>query len=115
VHNDLKVSIITVVYNSAETIEDCIQNVAAQTLPNLDHVIIDGGSTDGTLDVISRFTSIDSRIAKVISEPDNGLYDAMNKGIKLAIGDIIGILNSDDVFADENVEIIKKYGRITAA
>ncbi len=101
-HNDLKVSIITVVYNSAETIGDCIQSVATQTFPNLNHVIIDGGSTDGTLDVISRFTSNDSRIAKVVSEPDKGLYDAMNKGLKLAKGDIIGILNSDDVFADKN-------------
>ncbi len=94
----MRVSIITVVYNGKNTIEDCIKSVAGQTYPDIEHIIIDGGSTDGTLDVIKKYNN---KINGWISEPDKGIYDAMNKGMKHATGDVIGILNSDDIYADE--------------
>ncbi|MFZ5908138.1 MAG: glycosyltransferase family 2 protein [Nitrospirota bacterium] len=94
----MKVSIITASFNCAKTIEDCIKSIVRQTHLDIEHIIIDGGSKDGTLDVIDKYRD---KIAKVVSEPDRGLYDAMNKGIRLATGDVIGILNSDDIYADE--------------
>jgi glycosyltransferase len=96
----MRVSIITVVYNGAENIEDSIRSVVGQTHDDIEHVIIDGGSTDGTLDIIKRY---EQNIAKFISEPDNGIYDAMNKGLEVASGDVVGILNSDDLYADRTV------------
>jgi len=96
----MKVSIITVCYNSAATIEDTIKSVLSQTYPNIEHIIIDGGSTDGTLDVIERYRK---KVAVVVSEPDRGIYDAMNKGIARASGDIIGTLNADDFYAYPDV------------
>jgi len=96
----MKLSIITAVKNSVTTIEDCIRSVSSQSYNNIEHIIIDGGSTDGTLDVIKKYTEY---VAKIISEPDNGIYDALNKGIRLASGDIIGILHADDVYADNKV------------
>jgi len=96
----MKVSILTATYNSSETLEACLQSIHSQTYPHLEHIIIDGGSTDGTLDVIKKY---ENKITKVISEPDHGIYDAMNKGLRLADGDIIGILNSDDMYADNSV------------
>ncbi len=96
----MKVSIITAVFNSATAIESCIVSVRSQTYADIEHVIVDGGSTDGTLDIINRYK--DDRV-KVISEPDDGLYDAMNKGIRCSTGDIIGILNSDDFYSCESV------------
>ena len=96
----MKVSIITAVYNNKEFIEDCIRSVLNQTYKDIEHIIIDGGSTDGTLEVIKKY---DNKISKIVSEPDNGIYDAMNKGIKLATGDLIGILNSDDMYASTDV------------
>jgi glycosyltransferase involved in cell wall biosynthesis len=96
----MKISLITASFQCAQTIEDCIQSIINQTYPNIEHIIIDGGSKDGTLEVINKYRD---KIAKVVSEPDRGIYDAMNKGIKLAIGDIIGIINSDDVVADRTV------------
>tara|TARA_Y200000002_G_scaffold375221_1_gene377160 strand:- start:4154 stop:4915 length:762 start_codon:yes stop_codon:yes gene_type:complete len=104
----MKISIITVVHNNVATIGDAIDSVAKQTYSNIEHIIIDGGSTDGTVDKIqSNKKSID----KFVSEKDNGIYDAMNKGIAIATGDIIGILNSDDVYFDENVleNVIKTF------
>lgn len=95
-----KVSVITVVYNGHDYIESAIQSVLSQTYKNIEYIIIDGGSTDGTLDIINKHKS---KIAKFISEKDEGLYDAMNKGIKMVTGDIIGILNSDDFYADKSV------------
>ena len=92
-----KVSIITITYNSAKTLENTLRSVQAQTFRNIEHIIIDGASTDGTQDLIARYRD---RLAVVVSEPDNGIYDAINKGLRLATGDIIGILNSDDVLAD---------------
>lgn len=99
-----KISVITVAYNNVATIEDTIRSVAAQTHAPVEHIIIDGASTDGTLDVIRRHSD---KIAIFRSEPDRGMYDAMNKGLAMASGDIIGFLNADDVYADSRVlEII---------
>ena len=102
----MKISIITPSFNSVEIIESAIKNVLSQDYPNIEYIIIDGGSTDGTLKVIDKYKN---KIAKVVSEKDKGVYDGMNKGIKLATGDIIGILNSDDFYTSENV--IKKVVR----
>jgi len=96
----MKISIITVVYNAQDTIEEAILSVASQTYPNIEHIIIDGASTDQTM---SRIEQHKDKISHVVSEPDKGLYDAMNKGIKLASGDVIGILNADDVYQDSTV------------
>lgn len=96
----MKISIVTVCYNSAETIEDTIQSVLAQHYPAIEYIVVDGASKDNTLDIVSKYSD---RISTVISEPDKGIYDAMNKGIALATGDYVGILNSDDVFADADV------------
>ena len=94
------VSIITTVLNRRITLEDTIKSVLSQTYKNIEHVIIDGGSTDGTVDIVK---SYGSKIAKFVSEPDKGIYDAMNKGIRLARGEVVGILNSDDIYADRAV------------
>ena len=107
-----KFSIITVTYNSATTIEATIKSVLGQSCPNVEYIIIDGGSTDGTLEVVDKYRS---KISKVISEKDSGIYNAINKGIRLATGDIIGILNSDDLYASYDVlkkitEIMNKTG-----
>jgi glycosyltransferase involved in cell wall biosynthesis len=91
----MNISIITIVYNNASYIESCIKSVLSQTYPNIEHIIIDGGSTDGTLDVIKPFIP---QLGYFLSEKDKGLYNALNKGIKAATGDVIGILHSDDLF-----------------
>jgi len=96
----MKISIITVVWNNVMTIKDAIDSVLSQTYENIEYIVIDGASTDGTTDVVK---SYGDKITTFISEPDKGLYDAMNKGIGLATGDIVGILNSDDFYIDENV------------
>jgi glycosyltransferase involved in cell wall biosynthesis len=92
------VSIITAVRNGAATIIDTMSSLVSQTHP-AEHIIIDGGSTDNTLDIVRKI----SPSARIISEPDTGIYDAMNKGIRLATGDIVGILNADDFYADAGV------------
>jgi glycosyltransferase involved in cell wall biosynthesis len=103
----MKVSIITVCYNSASTIEDTILSIANQTHQDIEYIIVDGNSKDATLDIIKKHSTT---VSKWISEKDNGIYDAMNKGIEMASGEIIGILNADDVFANNNVvENIVKY------
>ena len=94
------ISIITVSFNSRETITDTIESVAAQTHPRIEHIVVDGASTDGTLEVLQRFRGT---LSKVVSEPDEGIYAAMNKGLAMATGDVVGTLNSDDVYVDENV------------
>lgn len=96
----MKVSIITIAYNSAGTIEDTIKSVVAQDYSNIEYIIIDGGSTDKTLSIVDKFKD---SITTIISEPDKGIYDAMNKGVQNATGDIVGILNSDDIYADNKV------------
>ena len=102
----MKISIITVTYNSAKTISRCITSVNNQTYSDIEHIIIDGASSDDTLRIIK---SLSNRVTKIISEPDNGIYHAMNKGIKLATGDIIGMLNSDDKFySNQSLEIIAR-------
>ena len=97
---NIKVTIITVCYNSAATIEDTIKSVVNQTYPNIEYIILDGKSTDNTIEIVEKFRG---RISKVSSEKDSGMYDAINKGIAKASGDIIGILNSDDFYSDKNV------------
>lgn len=96
----MKISVITVAFNAAATIAETLDSVAAQTCPGVEHIVVDGASTDGTLEVIKRHGQ---RVAHLISEPDHGIYDAMNKGLRLATGDIIGFLNADDVYADTGV------------
>ncbi|WP_017726152.1 glycosyltransferase family 2 protein [Halalkalibacterium ligniniphilum] len=102
------VSIITVCFNSQDTIEDTILSVINQTYENIEYIIIDGGSTDGTIDIIKKY---EGRISKYISEPDQGIYDAMNKGINLSKGKLIHILNSDDRYYNDKIveSIIKVY------
>ena len=96
----MKVSIITVCYNSVGTIRDTIESVLAQSYPDIEYIIVDGASMDRTMAIIDEYKE---HIAKVVSEPDKGIYDAMNKGIKLATGDVIGILNSDDFYSNNDV------------
>ncbi|WP_053976060.1 glycosyltransferase family 2 protein [Mangrovimonas xylaniphaga] len=93
----MKVSIITATYNSEATIEGCIKSVLSQDYPNIEYIIIDGNSSDYTLSVVNAYKQRHSNII-VISEPDNGIYDALNKGIKVASGDVVGFLHSDDFF-----------------
>ena len=96
----VKVSIITVTYNSEKYIADCIASVRKQTYSNIEHIIVDGKSTDNTLKIIQKNSN---SITRWISETDRGMYDAINKGIKMASGDIIGVLNSDDMLASADV------------
>lgn len=96
----MKISIITVCYNSAETIEDTIQSISKQTYPNIEYIVVDGLSKDNTVSIIQKHDGV---ISKWVSEKDKGIYDAMNKGIAMATGDVIGILNADDVYASEDI------------
>lgn len=104
----MKISIITVVWNNKKTIKDAIESVLGQTHKDIEYIIIDGASTDGTVEVVK---SYGNKIGKFVSEPDKGLYDAMNKGIALASGDVVGILNSDDFYVDNGVieRIVKEF------
>jgi len=106
-HEDITVSIITVSFNSVQTIKNTITSVLNQTYNGIEYIIVDGGSTDGTKEIINAYND---QISCIISEPDNGIYDAINKGIKVSNGDIIGILNSDDCFCDNIV--IEKIVRV---
>jgi glycosyltransferase len=96
----MKVTIITVVFNGEKYLKDCIESVLYQDYKNIEYIVIDGGSTDRTLSVIESYRS---QIHYFISEKDKGMYDALNKGIKVATGDVIGILNADDMLASSNV------------
>lgn len=96
----MKITVITVTFNSAETVIGTLRSVASQSYPNVEHIVVDGGSTDGTLEHIRRHGS---GVKRVVSEPDNGIYDAMNKGLRLASGDFVGFLNGDDTFAGPGV------------
>ena len=97
----MKISIITASYNSAKTIKDTIESIINQTHQDVEYIIIDGGSTDGTVEIVKAYQ--EKFPIKLISEPDNGLYDAMNKGIKIATGEVVGILNSDDFYKNNSV------------
>lgn len=96
----LKISVITVCFNSEATLERTLSSVAAQDWPHVEHIVVDGASTDGTLEILERFHS---RLSCVLSEPDNGIYDAMNKGIQKATGDVVCFLNSDDQYMHAGV------------
>lgn len=96
----LKISIITVAYNSAATITETLRSVAGQLHPSVEHIVVDGASIDETADIVRREGS---HVARFVSEPDHGIYDAMNKGLSLATGDLVGFLNSDDTYADPSV------------
>ena len=104
----LKVSIITVVRNNKETVKNAIDSVLGQTYKNIEYIVVDGASTDGTVEIVR---SYGDKISQFISEPDSGLYSAMNKGISLATGDVIGILNSDDFYIDDKViqRVVKEF------
>ena len=104
----MKISIITVCWNSEKTIEDTIQSVLAQDYKDLEYIIIDGASTDGTLEIINKYKD---KIFQIVSEKDSGMYNALNKGFHLASGEVVGLLNADDVLADSSVisEVAKKF------
>ena len=106
----LTVSIITVCYNAAEKIRGMLDSVQEQTYPHIEHVVIDGGSGDGTVDIVRQHGT---RVATLVSEPDEGIYDAMNKGIKAATGDVLLFLNADDRLCDFRVaaDVAAVFGR----
>lgn len=95
----IKISIITTVRNGEATIQKCIESVQSQTIP-VEHIIVDGASMDSTLNILEKYKS---GISKIISEKDDGIYEGMNKGLKLATGDVIGILNADDIYANNEI------------
>jgi len=104
----MKITIITVVFNGAKYIRSAIQSVLSQDYDNIEYIVIDGGSTDGTVDIVKEYQD---KISVFISEPDEGIYDAMNKGIALATGNVIGILNSDDFYINELTigKVVKEF------
>jgi len=109
----MKISIITVCYNSEKTIADCITSVVKQSYSDIEYIVIDGKSTDTTMEIIASFGD---QIFKVVSEKDKGMYDAINKGIRMASGDIIGVLNSDDYYTDGLVieDVMSKFNEANA-
>ena len=96
----MKISIITVALNAEHTIGDALNSVASQSHTDIEHIVIDGASTDGTMRVVNQHRA---GLSHIVSEPDSGIYDAMNKGLGLARGEVIGILNADDVYQDDSV------------
>lgn len=96
----MKISVITITYNSQFTVEDTINSVLSQDYPDIEYIIVDGLSKDKTMEVVNKYSN---RILKIISEKDKGLYDALNKGIGLATGEVVGMLHSDDIFSDNRV------------
>jgi glycosyltransferase len=96
----MKISIITSVYNNRETIRDAIESVLSQTYDNIEYIIVDGGSNDGTFEIVQ---SYGDRITKFVSERDRGIYDGLNKGVSLATGDVIAFLHSDDLYASDDI------------
>lgn len=99
----MKISVITVTYNSANTLRDTFESMLAQTYDDIEYIVVDGGSTDGTMELVKAYAPKFSGRMKWISEKDKGIYDAMNKGIRMAMGDVVGILNSDDFFSANDV------------
>ena len=110
----MKVTIITITYNSAATLEDTLRSVVNQDYPNIEYLIIDGKSKDNTLQIVDKYKD---KITKVVSEKDKGLYDALNKGIALASGDIVGMLHSDDLYESNHVvsDIVKTFEKNPSA
>ena len=112
----MKISLITVCYNSKATIRTAIESVLAQKGVDLEYIIVDGGSTDGTVEIIKEYSTRSTRSTRFefrwLSERDEGMYDAINKGIKMATGDIVGILNADDMFESENTlaHVVEAFG-----
>lgn len=104
----MKISIITISFNAEETISDTIKSVINQDYENIEYIVVDGASKDKTVTIVRSFGF---KVSQFISEPDKGIYDAMNKGISLATGDIIGILNADDIYADSKVisDVVTKF------
>lgn len=104
----MTISIITATYNSVATVRDTLESVRSQEYKDIEHIVVDGASTDPTLEIISQYP----HVAKVVSEKDKGIYDAMNKGISLASGAIVGILNSDDFYYDSGVirKVMNAFG-----
>jgi glycosyltransferase involved in cell wall biosynthesis len=101
------VSIITVVYNGESYIDSTINSVLNQSYSNIEYIVIDGASSDGTMEIVNKYKD---RISHIISEPDDGLYEAMNKGIQIASGSLVGIINSDDYYSLDTIEmVVKKY------
>lgn len=107
--HEILVSVITPCYNSSSTIEKTLQCIENQTYKNLEYIIIDGGSTDDTLKIIERHRDKLPKSLRLVSERDNGIYDAMNKGVQLAQGSLIGIVNSDDWYENDTVEQVVKH------
>lgn len=106
----MKISVITVCYNSTKTIGHTLHSVREQTYGNIEHIVVDGGSKDNTLEVVA---AEGPHVAKLVSEKDNGIYDAMNKGIQLATGDVVGFLNADDFYKDP--EVLAHVARVMQA
>ena len=108
--NSLKISIITVSLNSESTIKDTIESVLFQDYPNIEYLVIDGGSIDKTVEIVNSYHDL---LSYVISENDDGIYDAINKGIKQATGDVIGILNSDDFYPCAHIisDVLYKFNK----
>ena len=104
----MKISIITSVYNNASTIEDAIKSVLSQTYTNIEYIVVDGASKDGTTEIIKKY---ENQISKFVSEKDKGIYDGLNKGVDLATGDVIAFLHSDDIYENENViaDVVKLF------
>lgn len=96
----MKISIVTTAYNSEKTIEDTIKSVLSQEYEDYEHIIVDGNSKDKTMEIVKKYENKYNGKLKYISEPDKGIYDAMNKGIQMATGDVIGLLNSDDIYSN---------------
>lgn len=109
----MKVSIITISYNAVDTLEETILSVVGQTYPNLEYIVVDGASTDGSMDIVDKYRG---KINRVICEPDEGMYFAMNKGISAATGDIIAILNADDTYASDDIieKVVQKLEQTNA-
>lgn len=107
----MKVSLVTITYNSDTTLRNTVQSVLSQTYPDIEYIIVDGKSDDHTMDIIREYEQVFCGKLKWISEKDNGIYDAMNKGIRMATGNIVGILNSDDLLLDDKVveDIVKAF------
>lgn len=107
-NGDILVSIITVCFNAAETIETTIKSIVSQTYKNIEYIVVDGGSVDGTLQILEHYRK---HISVIVSERDEGIYDAMNKGIDLAQGDFIGIINADDWYEEDAIEKVVRISR----